>query len=79
MIRDTDSLTYRIKTKDIYENLHKESGLFDFSDYPQDSKIFDPVDKKVIGKMEDEFKVEIITEFVGLKSKICSLVFVDGK
>ena len=42
-------------------------------------EILDLVNKKVIGKMKDEFKVEIITEFVGLKSKICSLVFVDGK
>ena len=79
MIRDTDSLTYRIKTKDIYENLHKESGLFDFSDYPQDSKIFDPVDKKVIGKMEDEFKRKIIPEFVELKSRMYSVIDVKGK
>ena len=42
-------------------------------------EILDLVNKKVIGKMKNEFKVEIITEFVGLKSKICSLVFVDGK
>ena len=79
MIRDTDSLTYRTKTKDIYENLHKESGLFDFSDYPQDSKIFDPVDKKVIGKMEDEFKRKIIPEFVELKSRMYSVIDVKGK
>ena len=29
---------------------------FDFSDYPEDSKVFDPVNKKVIGKMKDEVK-----------------------
>ena len=31
-------------------------GLFDFSDYPQDSKCFDPVNKKVIVKMKDELR-----------------------
>ena len=53
--------------------------LFDFSDYRQDSKFFDPVNRKVIGKMKDEFKGEIISEFVGLKSKMYSLIDVDGK
>ena len=44
--------------------------LLDFSDYPDDTKFFDPANKKVIGKMKDEFKGKIIREFVGLKSKI---------
>ena len=38
--------------------------MFDFSNYPKDSKCFDPVNKKVIGKMKD--KVKGISEFVGL-------------
>ena len=53
--------------------------MFDFSDYPQDSKFLDLVDKKVIGKMKDEFKGMIISEFVGLKSNVYSLVDVDGE
>ena len=51
----------------------------DFSDYPLYSKFFDPVNKKVIGKMKDEFKGLIISEFVGLKSKIYSLISVNNK
>ena len=50
--------------------------MFNFSDYPEDSKFFDPVNKKVIGKMKDEFKGKIISEIVGLKSKMYSLVVV---
>ena len=53
--------------------------MFDFSDYPLDSKFFDSVNKKVIGKMKDEFKRKIITEFVGLKSKMYLLIRVDDE
>ena len=53
--------------------------MFDFNDHPKDSKLFDPVNKKVIRKMKDEVKRKIISEFVGLKSKIYSLVVVDSK
>ena len=41
--------------------------MFDFSTYPEDSKSFDPTNKKVIG------------EFVGLKSKIHSMKIIDGR
>ena len=34
---------------------------------------------KVIGKMKDEFGTVIITEFVGLKSKMYSIKKIDGK
>ena len=43
------------------------------------SKFFDPVNKKFIGKMKDQFKGRIISEFVGLKSKMYSLISVDNK
>ena len=35
------------------------------------------VNKKVIGKMKDECKVKIISEFIGLKSKMHSLTDVN--
>ena len=62
----TNSLVYEIKTDDVYEDFYKDKNLFDFSDYP---KSFDPVNKKVIGKMKDEVTGKIISEFVGLKTK----------
>ena len=79
LFADTDSLAYEIKTKDVYEYFYQDENLFDFSDYPLDSKFFDPVNKNVIGKIKDEFKGKIIGEFVGLKSKIHSLISVDNK
>ena len=42
---DTDSLVYEIETKNVYEDFYQDKNLFDFSDYPRDSKIFDPVNK----------------------------------
>ena len=43
--------------------------MFDFSNYPNDSKFFDEINKKVIGKMQDEFGRVTVVEVVGLKSK----------
>ena len=79
LFTDTDSLIYEIKTKDVYENFSEDKSLFDFSDYPEDSKLFYPVNKKVIGKMKNKFKGKIISEFVGLKSKMYSLIDVDNE
>ena len=76
LFTDTDSLVFEIKTEDVYEDFYGDKNLFDFSDFPLISKFFDPANKKVIGKMKDE---RIITEFVGLKSKMYSLISVDNK
>ena len=53
--------------------------MFDFTDYPKDTIFFDSVNKKVISKMKDEFKTKIISEFVGLKLKVHSLIDVDNE
>ena len=79
LFTDTDSLVYEIKTDDVFEDFYGDKNLFDFSDYSVDSKFCDPVNKKLIGKMKYEFRGWTINEFVGLKSKIYSLVDVDGE
>ena len=73
LFTDTDSLTYEIKSKDVYEEFFKWKDLFDFSNYSKDSKFYDDANKKVIGKMKDEYSGVIIDEFVGLKSKMYSI------
>ena len=78
LFTETDSLVYEIEAKYVYEGFYEEKNFIDFSDYSQDSMIFDTVNKKVIDKMKDEFKGKIISEFVGLKSKMYYLVDVDG-
>ena len=73
MFSDTDSLTYKIKSKNVYEEFFKWKDLFDFSNYWKDSKFFDATNKKVIGKMKDELGGVIVIEFVRLKSKMHSM------
>ena len=79
LFTDTDSLVSEIKTEDVYEDFYKDKNLFDFSDYSLNSKFFDPVNKRLIGKIKNEFKVKIISEFIGLKSKIYYLIDVDSE
>ena len=68
-----------MKSKDVYEEFLKRKHLFDFSNYPEDSKYFDETNKKVIGKMKDESEGKIIDEFVKLKSKMYSMENIYGK
>ena len=51
LFTDTDSLTYKIKSKNVYENFFRYKHLFHFSEYQ--SKTFHPINKKVIGKIND--------------------------
>ena len=73
LFTDTDSFTFEIKSDDVCEEFFKYKNLFDFSNYPKDSKFFDEIYKKVIDNMKDESEGKIPDEFVGLKSKMYSI------
>ena len=79
LFTDTDSLADEIKSEDVYEELFRHKHLFDFSNYPKNSKFFDETNKKAIRKMEDESEGKIIDEFAGLKSKMYSMKNINGK
>ena len=79
LFNDTDSLNYEIKSKDVYENFFKHNYLFDFSNFSKDSKFYDDQNEVVVRKMKDEYKGIPIINFVGLKSKIHSMISDDGK
>ena len=79
LFTDTDSLTYEIKSKNIYEEFFKWKYLFNFSDYSKDSRFFKETNKKVIGKMKDQFGGVVVTEFAGLKSKVYPIKKIEGK
>ena len=80
LFTDRDSLTYKIKSENVYEEFFKWKDLLEFSNYSKDSKFFDNANKNVTGKMKDEYGGVIIDEFVGLKSKMYSKIKkIDGK
>ena len=80
LLNDTDNLVYEIKgAGNIYEKNYFDKDLFDFSNYSKELKFYSERNKKVIGKMQDEMGGKIVSEFIGLKSKIYSVAAVDDE
>ena len=77
LFTNVDSSTYEIKSENVYEDFFKWKDLFDFSNYSKDSKFYDDANKKVIGKMKDEYG-GVIDQFVGLNSKMYSIRKING-
>ena len=78
LFTDTDSLALQIYTDDIYEDMVEMEDEFDLSDYPKNHPLYNPKNKKVLGKFKDERNGQIITEYVGLRSKMYSMVWKEG-
>ena len=79
LLTDTDSFTYEIKSEDVYEEFFKRNDLFDFSNFSKDSKFYDNQNEMVVGKMKIVYRGIPINKFVGLKSKMHSMLSDDGK
>ena len=73
LFTDTDSLCYELYEKNPYKKMYKYKELFDLSNFPVSSKYYCS-DNKVFGKMKDEFGGKPILKFVGLKSKMYSIL-----
>jgi hypothetical protein len=71
LFTDTDSLCYEIETDDIYKDFYKDKHLFDLSDVT--GEFNNNANKKKIGKMKMEHPNDVITEFIGLRSKMYSI------
>ena len=56
--------------------MYKYKDLFDLSNLPLSSKYYCSDNKKVLGKMKDEYEYgeKSILKFVGLKSKMYSIL-----
>ena len=77
LFSDTDSLCYEIQTKNVYQDMYHDKEMFDLSDIK--GEFNDNTNKKVIGKFKPEYCNSVITEFIGLRSKMYSVKLDDGK
>ena len=69
---DTDSFIVLVKTDDFYKNISDDViEWFDISDFNNDDdRLPTGINKKDIGKFEDELKGQIMIEFFALASKV---------
>src|SRR6218665_661455 len=79
LFTDTDSLTYHIRTDDLYKDMLEHLNVYDTSDYPVDHFLHSKTNAKVIGKFKDETNGVAPLEFVGLRSKMYSLLLPNNK
>ena len=73
LFTDTESLIYEIKSENIYEEFLSGKICLTLLIIQKIQSFFNETNKKVIGKMKDEFGGVIVSEFVGLKSKMYSI------
>ena len=75
---DTDSLLFEVETDDVYADMKANATQYDFSDYPRGHPNHSIENKKVVGKFKDECYGRPITEFVGLRPKMYSILRANG-
>ena len=72
LFTETDSLCFETENF-FYEIMLQHNKLFDLSNFPKDSKYYRNDNKKVPGKMKDEYKGTTICKFIGPKPKMYSI------
>ena len=75
LFTETDSLCYDIRTDDLHLDMKKDLDFFDTAEHP----IQDKKNAKVIWKFKDECNSLPALEFVGLRSKMYSLLLPNDK
>jgi len=79
LFTDTDSLCYELTTEDVYADMKQDLDMFDTSDYDKTHANYSSKNCKVIGKFKDECNGDPPLEFIGLRSKMYSLLMPNGK
>jgi hypothetical protein len=78
LFTDTDSLCYHITCDDLYKDIEDHMDLHDTSNYPEGHRLQSMTNKRVVLKFKDECGGQSPIEFVGLRSKMYSML-VDPK
>ena len=76
LFTDMDSLCYEIYGKKPHKKMYNYKELFDLSNLSLSSEYYYSDNKKVLGKMKDEYGGKSLLKFGGLKSKMYSIL--DG-
>ena len=74
LFTDTDSFCYSITTDDLYDDMSTLTHHLDTSSYPHNHPLYSSQNAKVLGKFKDECDGVAPMEFVGLRSKMYSLL-----
>lgn len=67
---DTNSLLLEIERKDVYKDMEGNLDL----NYPKDRSLYSSNNKKVLGKMKDEFGGRAIYEAIALRPKMYTIL-----
>lgn len=74
MYTDTDSFVLEVKTDCFFSDMRETIEMYDTSDFPEPNVYNIPHhNKKVPGKFKDELNGRILSEFVGLRSKMYAI------
>jgi hypothetical protein len=79
LFTDTDSLAYEIRSRDPVPELMTIKHLLDTSNYPPDHPLYSKENERSLGAFKDEGAGRGFRQFVGLRSKMYSLLQPDGK
>ena len=74
LFTDPNSLCYEIPGKNPHKKMYKYKELFDLSNLLKSSKRYYDENEKLVGKLIDEYGGKSILKFVGLKSKMYSII-----
>ena len=78
LLSDTDSALLVVNTPDIYRDMSINLNAYDTSDFDINHICYSEKNKKALGLFKDEFPRHVISEYVGLSSKIYSLSLNDN-
>ena len=79
LFTDTDSLTYFIRTDDVYTDMKEDMAeWYDTCDYPPSHPCYSKQNAKRLGFFKDETNGIPIHEFIGLRAKMYSIRLGDG-